>query len=1167
MDEPSGRPLSCEEKEKVLITWVEIRPVFMSPVCILHPLKEKLAFLKREYTKTLARLQRAQRADKAKNSVKKSVEENYLLRQEISLQLTHSEPKNKVYSHDTLQKNTHLDEHTREKTRLPLDLEPKPFNHRDGSVKRSDRQRTDVTQESFPCRTNGPEGEKKQKYVLPGGRKTEQKRTLSSQEEPGCLCGAGLLLLSEKSLTEQEGISRESPKTSAAETRTCLSNSSMFYLPDPPAKLTEIGGESLLVPSAARLQGGVDEPSGVEGGSHSQRGTTLPSHTPSDGRTRGQQLKLKPPEDPSELTAYGYPNDCPVSPANFQAQNRKMAVISGSPKLNAVVGTNSRQLEADDSPRKRELTCGLQTRENRNFKEQNHSENSLNSPSNTPDGRDESLQENEVIHQSQSLSPEAASPVSADDQTHSCTVLEGLLFPAEYYIRKTRSMSNCQMKVALEAVIQSHLGVRKKGFKSKEPAKKVRLSNNAPDRRTTSTSDTSEGQASPRSPREVLSLTGVKSPEPSGDALSQPRNRRRRERRNSVSNPRSDPHELSLPTCSLSGFSNSKQQAVLHRGRTQKAVIHGKEVCGPKEDSCPPSSNTYVRLGHDAPKAPFPMEEMLTSKQLASFLKITAFELPDEDFGSLKLEKLKSCSEKPVEPFGSKTQRERHLREGKHIIFKELSSEQVDRKMADLDEEHVPQSRKTHLKPSTLNSQLQKKGLSSSILLFTPMNTPAADNSDIVTAVGGSPTFPILGTTPAVDSQPNCEQGSAEAVGQACPAPWLSPLKATRDPAGWASQASLDSSRCYLMSGGRRQPPCDANPQATLQPSGSCTLRENQLCGHTGRESRDRPLEQNPSGSCPVDVSAVWWEIAGLKTPCIITACEYVVSLWKALDTWQWEKINSWHFTEVPVLQIVPVPDVSSLVCVALGNLEIREIRALLYSSDGAHEKQVLLGSGNIKAVLGLTKRRLVSSSGTLCDQQVEVMTFAEDGGSKGRQLLMPPEETILTFAEVQGLQEALLGTTIMNNIVIWNLNSGQLLTKMHIDDSYQASVCHKAYSDMGLLFVVLSHPCAKESEPLGSPVFQLIAINPMTSLSAGVMLYCLPQGQAGRFLEGDVKENLAAAVLTSGKIAVWDLLLGHCMALLPPVSDQSWSFVKWSGTDSHLLAGQKDGNIFVYRY
>ena len=69
------------------------------------------------------------------------------------------------------------------------------------------------------------------------------------------------------------------------------------------------------------------------------------------------------------------------------------------------------------------------------------------------------------------------------------------------------------------------------------------------------------------------------------------------------------------------------------------------------------------------------------------------------------------------------------------------------------------------------------------------------------------------------------------------------------------------------------------------------------------------------------------------------------------------------------------------------------------------------------------------------------------------------------------------------------------------------------------------------------------------------------------RLLEGDVKDHVAAAVLTSGTIAVWDLTLGHCTALLPPVSNQNWSLVKWSVTDSHLLAGQKDGNIFIYRY
>nr|7S4A_B Chain B, Partner and localizer of BRCA2 [Homo sapiens]7S4A_D Chain D, Partner and localizer of BRCA2 [Homo sapiens] len=34
---------------------------------------------------------------------------------------------------------------------------------------------------------------------------------------------------------------------------------------------------------------------------------------------------------------------------------------------------------------------------------------------------------------------------------------------------------------------------------------------------------------------------------------------------------------------------------------------------------------------------------MLSLKQLLSFLSITDFQLPDEDFGPLKLEKVKSC--------------------------------------------------------------------------------------------------------------------------------------------------------------------------------------------------------------------------------------------------------------------------------------------------------------------------------------------------------------------------------------------------------------------------------------------------------------------------------------------------------------------------------------------
>ncbi|XP_037363311.1 partner and localizer of BRCA2 isoform X2 [Talpa occidentalis] len=1026
MEEPPGKPLSFEEKEK---------------------LKEKLAFLKREYSKTLARLQRAQRAEKVKNSIKKTVEEqDCLLLQEISPRLNHSEPKNKTSPCDVLQINGHLDEETGEKTPLILDIEPESFSPGDDPEERLHLQRADVIQKHCHHRVNGADGEKRQKK-LTGRRNKQQKRIFTSQERES-LFDTDVLTLFGKKLKEQEEINREYPSTPVSE-------SPKSDILDSPAMLTETYEESELIPPTANPQRIVDTPLR---GHHFSALTPLPLHTPSDPSS-GQHLEHNPPKGNPELSAHRLENIGPTSPVNLETQDKRMTILTNTPEVNKAVNTSvhlplSPTLEADNSSSLDELSYNnLLAHENQSLKEQNHIEKSFESL----DIRNESLQESELLSQSESVSLKVISPDSAEDQVHSCTMLEGLMFPAEYYIRTTRRMSNCQRKVALEAVIQNHLGGRKKGFKNKETNKNVNLSNEEMDQSEIRMSDTCAGLLSSRSPfqklfslTEVNSSSGATNHDFSRKVVTQPSGRRLRGKRKSDCTSVLDYHEMLQSTSGISSVCRSKEQVSLHKEQNQKPIIHD-------------------------------------------------FQLPDEDFGLLKLEKLKSCPEKLMEPFESKMYQERHLKESSYVDLEEFSPKQIDTEMEDLEEELAVPPRKAHLNMPNLKSKPQDKGLSSSILLFTPVNTVAADDEGRPTADVCSPAFPVLGTTPAFVSQAYSGKASAE-VGKSCSQ--LSHLKATvsRDGKQCNNWASPPKSDCLPVSGGRGQPAndCDSGLQVTPLPTDSFALKENQGCGNTCLESWKQSIEQteiadlpacdslnpgnlqlvsklkNPSGSCSVDVSAVWWEIAGSKEPCIVTACEYVVSLWKPLGAWQWEKTYSWHFTEVPVLQIVPVPDVCSLVCVALGNLEIREIR---------------------------------------------------------------------------------------------NLKTGQLLKKMHIGDSFHAAVCHRAYSEMGLLFVVLSHPCTKETEPLGSPVFQLIVINPKTALSMGVLLYCLPQGQAGRFLEGDVKDHFAAAVLTSGTIAIWDLLLGHCAALLPPISDQNWSFVKWSGTDSHLLAGQKDGNIFIYRY
>ncbi|XP_054436924.1 partner and localizer of BRCA2 isoform X2 [Pteronotus mesoamericanus] len=1173
MEEAPGKPLSCEDKEK---------------------LKEKLAYLKREYSKTLARLQRAQRAEKVKNFIKKTVKEQAcLLQPEVSPQLNHSEPKTPVSSCDALQINTCLDEETGA-------VEPQTLNPGHGPVEGLDMQRKDDIQEYFAYRVSGPDDKKKQSK-LPGRKKKQQKRIFISQEKDSFF-DTNSLILSEKRLNKQKEINSENPGTPVTKTRTKFS-SPQSDIPDSRAPVTETNGGSVLIPLNTKPQSSVDA---VLGENSFPGVPPPPFYTPSDNSS-GPHLQYKLPKRNCEIIAHGLKSISLTAPINLEAHDKNTTVFRGSPEVKKAVSASGQQpgsleLETDNACSVNELTYNLPANENQNLKEQNHTEESLESSkssSSALDNRSESLQENEVLSQSKSLGPKVVASVSAENQTHSCTVLEDLLFPAEYYVRTTRRMSNCQRKVAPEAVIQTHFDVRKKRVKNKEAAKILNLSNEETNQNMIKVYGTCTGQTSSRSPfQRLLSLTEVSSPTgPTKDDFSrkvvtQQSSRRRRGKRRSICNPTSY-HQLL--TSGISGVNRSKEEVTLHKDQNEKAIIHGKRRVKGKEGHCQKedyfssSNNAYLALGSDAFSAPSHKNEMLSLKQLSSFLKITDFQLPDEEFGPLKLEKLKSYSEKPIEPFGSKVYGDRHLKEGKCIVLEELTPKQTNIEMEDLGEELIVLPGKAHPKIPNLKSQAQQKGLSSSILLFTPLNTITPEDNDKVTSDVCSPAFPIIGTTPALG--PQACKVSVEVTGLSCSSPQLSHGKTSESHQCDSCTSPPKFDGILHVSGrkGQLDYDCDSDPQATPLPTESFTFKEDQLCGNTSLESWKHSIEQteitdvpacdslnpgnlqlvsklkNPSGSCPVDVSAMWWEIAGIKEPCIVTACEYAVSLWKPLDIWQWEKMYSWHFTEFPVLQIVPVPDVCNLVCVALGNLEIREIRALLCFSDGRSEKQVLLTSGNIQAVLGLTKRRLVSSIRTLCDQQIEIVTIAEDGGSKEKQFLMPLEETVQTFAEVQGMQEALLGTTIMNNIVIWNLKTGQLLKKMHIGDSYQASICHKAYSEMGLLFVLLSHPCAKKEEPSGSPVFQLIVINPKTALSMGVMLYCLPQGQAGRFLEGDVKDNFAAAVLTSGTIAIWDLFLGHCTALLPPVSNQTWSFVKWSGTDSHLLAGQKDGNIFVY--
>ncbi|NXS93494.1 PALB2 protein, partial [Jacana jacana] len=845
--------------------------------------------------------------------------------------------------------------------------------------------------------------------------------------------------------------------------------------------------------------------------------------------------------------------------------------------------------------------------------------NSLNPfPTDLALGKAEELLDNQQPEiQSRLSDPErVTTPESTLD---SCTVVEGLLFPVEYYIRTTRRMSNCQRKVDLNAVILSQLGRSKKAQRSKckqkdansdrpsqERVKNYLESEVMPFPFPAAENDPSNSSSPQKSlPASSGSSTSLGSVSQSSMASAKRDQRRsqKRHRRGRKSTCKPSAHHASqelteglnpiLPRDSSSLLSSECQSEKEHcQTDLEKSSL--------EERSYPRGSEDPAFLGLPAvdPDACSSLFSFRSLRWLVHKLGIRDFNLPDEEFGLLKLEKLESSPVNDLEVFVSSVFGDSAASEG-------TQDAQMNPEKKGLRSDLISPFKNGSPKLPHVESPASKKELSTHALFFTPTGTVLAGAPTQPESPNSSYVFPIVGATPAV---------LPSVCSEVLPNTPSTPLsRADLHPSEAASTQVVDDGECKDSAVPLHLDSCGAGPareeeeQSTAlhleaervlhnKPDDLVALgkhqeleSEQQRSCRASPEKRKGEAEQltpvllnslreeslqlvsklkDCSSSCTVDVSTVWWDAAGCRELCVVTAFENSVSLWKLLASDHWGKVYTWQVGEIPVIQIVPLPDTCNLVCVALGDLEIGEIRLLFYSSESDSFKQSLVKTGNIKAVLGLKDRRLVSSIRTMQEQQVEIVSLSETGRSKDGQTLMPPEETVLAFAEVEGMRDALVGTTAVNSIVVWNLKTGQLLKKMHVGYSYPASICHRAYSDSGLLFVVLSHPHAKESESCGNPAFRVVAFNPKTARSAGVMFSSLPPGHTGRqYLEGDVKDALAAAVLTSGAIAVWDLLLGQCTALLPPDPEGSWALARWATTSACLLAGQQDGTVCLYQY
>ncbi|XP_061456177.1 partner and localizer of BRCA2 isoform X2 [Rhineura floridana] len=1089
-------------------------------------LKEKLALLKREYSKTFHRLQRAERAEKVKNYVKKTVAKQnlYLMQEEAEKDLaeciSQTSPDGSC-SEKCSAKST------------SVAFKPEPFSlgclPENSTSLCSNQGRKRVLFSPV-----GSVPERSQDLVSRSRTKERQRASLALGEGGGSLCEA-----TRRNAACQPGCETASVKGS----RSPVFTRSSILEPDPD------------IPKASSVVT-------VKG-----RGTDVPPVLLPLGSFQETPGKPNfPGESHPSLLALSYENQEPTPEhlceegisANAQNESPQMAqarMDEEEPGRLADLAVTRGTSQGDPTA---PHACGDEM--HKQGSQCQASQSSVLGHGDSPTSKPSEKGLGDRLEETGSPLLEGSAATPAKDVLGSCTVVEGLLFPVEYYIRTTRRISSHQREVNLVAVIQSQLGKSRKGqrIKSKERNTDPALSSfhgpaESDERLRAVPSSLPGADASPgKEAPPPQSLCNESTASGRGLAhrtgLSQHRRRgrpRRRSHRRALSCLSQDPAEdleLAIPKgdgClalreaqemkesfrrkagvlseTASGSMEAKQNgwkwptvsslsaAVPHKaevanvgagaGASFVGSLEGNsETCLPESQPPGPSGASLVQAGEvslphcetlaaflkgkglrasqgrrgagppvrswdpvslclsgtDAGKFPLPFHakdnKASSLKWLPCSLDLQEFHLPEDEFGLLKLEKLKASAVNPLESFDS----------GKSAECLPYAGESTLDKGSALEENLIPLEQEAPIRAPFPG-------------LPELLSSPALEGvSSLPESQLPAPVFPLVGATPASQALPLTFCESAVQT-QACPA---------SAPGDFTGASALSrSGQEEKERRGRRTPSLSPGQKGVSWDPGEAVGsfgEERQLpAGESVEPFRESPTQsgipvEDPaedsqrkgslrmtselkscSGSSSVDVGTVWWEAAGFTELCIVTASEASVSLWRHLEPGHWGAVYTWHFTKVPVIQIVPLPGVKSLVCVALGGLEIAEIRFLFQSSEDGCVEESLMKAGNINTVLGLKNSRLVvSGCGSLQEQEVEVFSFSEAGRSNGRQALMPPEETVLAFAEVDGMPEALVGITTLNSLVIWNLRTGQLLRKVPLGCCYPQSVCHKAYSD-----------------------------------------------------------------------------------------------------------------------
>ncbi|KAM4584087.1 uncharacterized protein palb2 isoform 2-T2 [Odontesthes bonariensis] len=454
-----------------------------------------------------------------------------------------------------------------------------------------------------------------------------------------------------------------------------------------------------------------------------------------------------------------------------------------------------------------------------------------------------------------------------------------------------------------------------------------------------------------------------------------------------------------------------------------------------------------------------------------------------------------------------------------------------------------------------------------------PFITPRLPSS----APTSSPMLPSLGLTPLLP------HSSPSAPSLALPPPHSPSTQARSPPAlsPCASSTHFPPSLPPLsLSGQARascEPPALSDQCQEVEPATCPTPSSRRLQSSAGQVAEKQMLRRThtlkaAAGGALVDVCCLRGSSGGL---CVAAAGKWAVCLWTQTSASDWSLRHTWTFSE-PVINVFPVPGAAGLMCVTLGQLEIREVRVLSCSS----LMQTLVCDGVIQAAVGISESRVVTSSHSASGSTLQVFPLSDGSSSPTARPLVSPGVCVGALAPVEGLPDALIGTDEGGQIFIWNLKTGQLLCRVPLGDGLSHTACLRGYSYCGVLLVLLQHhflSSLEEEEKVGkmkdvseeetkTAFFSLVGVNPLSGKSVLAARLYPPTAWWGRLCEADVNRSSVLGLSQSGCACVWELGQPGASKLVEAPEGEDWQLARWGGPD-RLVIGHHDGDVSLHCY